>query len=163
MKIVVALTLSLLILVNPLSAHEARDCDLSVFCFEIVRTFNKPVIFSFDKMGEENMLLVKVYSGQGGYDWGQVETRLVRELEDKQVAKLEQLLAAALNLPDSVEGGLDGSMWYLTVPRHGSYLRVGYWTPTYKPEDRQLQDFYNFGMYLWEISKVTNHDVGDLY
>ena len=129
---------------SPSQAQGQCDAPGAQFCFLIVRTFHKPVSFTVD---DRNSVTVKIYSGQGGYDWGEVELRFVLELSPEQIDKLDKLLEAAVKIPDQDDGfGTDGSIWFLTVNKQGYHLQLGFWTPTAGTEQRQLSDFAALGL-----------------
>lgn len=146
---------------------QSRDsCELSLekFCFEIVRTFHKPVVFSFYETPERSTLFVKIYSGKGGYEWGEVETRYSVDLSAEQTRDLTERFEAATKIPHQDQGlGTDGSMWFLETLQNGFYLRVGFWAPHWDSENRNLADFVYLGTFLWEISEIAKHEVGSLY
>lgn len=143
-----------------------HDCQTSFtqFCFEFVRSFDERIVISLDNSPERSSLFVQIYSEPELDQPEVVESRYSVDLSSDQISDLEERLVLALRIPRKDDGfGTDGSVWFLETEQGGFYIRVGYWSPLWNANERQLKDFAKFGALLWELAGIAEQDVGLLY
>lgn len=127
----------------------------------MIRTFHKPVKMTIDVSEEKVELQTKIWSGSGGYEWGEVEVEKKRVLTPKEVTSLKALLRP-LDLKELKKAedyrGLDGSAWVLSFSNEKKDT-VNLWTPGASTKKRKLEEFVAFGNFMWKLSGVS----GDQY
>ncbi|GAB3382027.1 hypothetical protein NCG89_10135 [Spongiibacter taiwanensis] len=111
---------------------------------QVVPTFRSPIIYEVIDY-EPKRIIVTIYEGQGGYDWGNIKKQYSVNLTDSEYQKILSLHTEVLEnfpLTDKV-GGKDGSMWVLETGRH-QYSKLSSWSPRYKTSERGLSALVKF-------------------
>jgi hypothetical protein len=111
-----------------------REKFLLVFRFLWLRTFNEPMSFRFYQMERgDYKLVVKMTSGKGGFEAGDLKMDQRMELSEPQgKALVEKIVIESnfWNLPrESPSFGLDGSFWIFEGMMEGKYHVINRWTP----------------------------------
>ena len=130
--------------------------DYRSFEFSIVRTFHKPIKMTVTAKDGQSVLRIRIWSGKGGYDWGDVESDKTRKLTAEEVEQISKLVLP-LDLKELKKKedylGLDGSTWELAFSKESS---VSLWTPGSSTEERKLTEFVALGDYMWKLSGAAD-------
>ena len=152
-----------------LSRAELEEPQYFKIEFTIVRTFDAPVRVSIvgKKREPKAQIKAEIYSGKGGYEWGEVESVIEKDITKKTFLELYER-ASKLNFDQIFKSadlvGLDGSTWILKIDKGGSTISLSIWSPTYKDtiRERNLVDFVAFGKHLLALSEI-NISENELY
>lgn len=139
------------------SIYEQSATPRLAFRFLWLRSFNKPVVIRINELENQKFQIVaKIASGKGGYDPGEVEKEITRELTDEEAK--EFLLKAKdsnfWNAPEKVDRlGLDGAEWVFEGSQDGKYHMLVRWSPENNDAFRIL------GLLLIKMSGFTEEHV----
>ena len=126
---------------------------------KIIPTFDAPVeIFIYSRAHEPYArMTVQVYSGMGGYDWGEVEHTLTTNIERKVfldlLASAEKIDFNSLISSDNYAPE-DGSAWVLEIGKSGPSLRLVVMSPIAYTRDRGLERLVDLALELLELSEI---------
>jgi hypothetical protein len=126
----------------------------------IVPTFRHPISIRIEKTRAGYFLFAKGLSGQGGYEWGRLNRRTQRRLNQTEWQGLVDVLDAASfwTLPSNDEEPkpdekgavtvcLDGTSWYLEGAKGRAYQAVDRYCPASK-------NFKAVGLYMLKLSRL---------
>jgi hypothetical protein len=130
-------------------AHSYDDCNIR---FRIIRTFHKPIIFIFS----DNVLKAWIYSGKGGYDWGNIEDSINVKLGSSDVKKICSLVfkidtSKILPLKDIYD---DGSLWQIANIHNADTLKTDISNPTIDTSKRNLTEVVKIAKLFSDILKL---------
>ncbi len=136
--------------------NEPAICKID---FEIVRTFHAPIKISIKslKRDETASLQAEIYSGKGGYGWGEIERTVEKKIDKKTFIKIyKKVLGLRFDrvLNSEHSDGVDGSRWSVKVDRYGTYVSLSAWTPTDDTKKRGLGRFVAFGKLLLDLAEI---------
>jgi hypothetical protein len=118
---------------QPLPSLAADAPDKINVRFIWLRSFNKPMIVRIREQDEGRAVLeAKRLSGRGGYEPGQVEETLARDLTLTESRAFRSLLEASGLSGEpaaNCDAGLDGARWVLEVIDDGKYAFFDRWSP----------------------------------
>jgi hypothetical protein len=101
--------------------------------FVWLRSFDKPMIVRIQEQPDGRARIeAKRLSGAGGYEPGEVEEHLVRDLAPADFAAFAAMVkdgALATEAASNCDAGIDGARWVLEVIDGGKYSFFERWTP----------------------------------
>ncbi len=147
------LVFAFLFILQPLL--RADDNPYQEIKFTWVRTFDAPIIITVWNYPRDGIFLIKteIYSGKGGYDWGEAKNSMTKLTEEEASALVQQF--SAIDFPgiykNYPKGGVDGSTWTFEAHRSGSGFEYGFWSPKNKKE---AADMVAFARHLLELADI---------
>lgn len=112
---------------------EKRDF---VVRFTWLRSFHHPVFVRITQSAGRTKLIATELSGQGGYDAGQVQRRVEREVSAAEAGALAKILMRS-PIFDQTSGvcdfGMDGAQWIFERADQNGYRLVQRWSPETGP------------------------------
>jgi len=107
-----------------------------VLRFTWLRTFHHPVLVRITRTADRTHLIATELSGQGGYEAGQVQKRVDRELSAAEAGALANILGRSPvfdQLSAVCDFGLDGAQWIFERADQNGYRFVNRWSPESGP------------------------------
>lgn len=101
------------------------------FRFLWLRSFHAPAVLRIDERDPGQFwLTATLLQGQGGYDPGMIDRRVVRALTKEEAAAYQRAYSRVAGLPQIGCGrGVDGSTWVFETREQGRYSLLKRWTP----------------------------------
>lgn len=122
-----------------------------------LRSFDHPVVVRIDEQANGGAVIeAKRLSGAGGYEPGEIEERLSRELIPTEFRELKAVLERSRLAKEpaaNCDAGADGAQWILEVVAGGNYSFFERWTP----EDGPVRDV------ALKMLTLTGWDLEPLY
>jgi len=129
----------------------------STYRFTWLRTFHNPIIVRI-QCESRCMLHAVRLTGAGGYEPGQIEAQLDREITDRELRKLERLLESTdfwSGQPDVTNMGYDGAQWIFEAAIDDTYLGWAVWSAR---NDERFADFAVLCLFMLELSDFAIPD-----
>ncbi|MEM7791960.1 MAG: hypothetical protein AAF546_11210 [Verrucomicrobiota bacterium] len=124
---------------------------------KVIPTFHTPLIIEIKEAENGGTISVTRYAGKGGYEWGSIDIKYEKKLDQLDLKIIREKLdeISFWKMPEKTDViGLDGSVWMLTVKEEKREHTVKRWTPQSDTEERKLEGFVAFGLYLSDICGI---------
>ncbi|MGE9267026.1 MAG: hypothetical protein ACQKBY_02920 [Verrucomicrobiales bacterium] len=129
--------------------------------FTWARTFHAPIIISVWNYPDDGIFLIRteIYSGHGGYDWGDSEISSKTLTQEQVNAVIQEF--KGIDFPgifkNYPEAGLDGSSWTFSVSCSGSAFEYTFCSPKGVKEAERMVAFAKQLLTLAEI-EMPEHE-----
>lgn len=132
------------------------DGSKQIYRFTWLRTFHHPISIRLEIQKDgTGLLFVKMTSGAGGYDPGEIKKSFKKNIEKEGVNKFLDLLNKEgfweLQVTSNVIG-LDGAQWIIEALSEGRYHLVDRWTP----EEGSVREI---GLYFLKLGELRVREI----